>query len=127
MKIRQLKGRSGAKHRGKAGRIQTEEINSRHAVVADIGPHIQLTEFIEKRQRGSKASADAAHPKRRHGNVSRSVTQVQFQLLRHQRPHLLRRKRPMGKEQIVPFLLHAPRRAGHGDRTVRGFKQQWMH
>jgi hypothetical protein len=33
----------------------------------------------------------------------------------------------MSKKKIIPFLLHAPRRAGHGDGTVRGLKQKGMH
>jgi hypothetical protein len=33
----------------------------------------------------------------------------------------------MSKEQVMPFLLHEPWPAGHGDWTVRGLKQKWMH
>src|SRR5689334_10385981 len=127
VEVRELICCTRTPHRRKAARIQAEEINSRHAFVADVGPHIQFAKLVEKRQRRSQTAADTAHPEWSNGNVSRSIAQIKLQLLRDQGSHFFRRKRPMGKKQVMPILLHGPLRAGHGDGAVRGFKQQWMH
>src|SRR6476659_826357 len=81
MKVRQLVSGASAQHRGKAGGIQTEEINSRHAFIADVGAHVQLTKFIEKRQRGRQTCADAAHPERSHRNPGGVLAEIEFQFL----------------------------------------------
>src|SRR5204863_8097668 len=108
-------------------RNQAKETICRKTCMPDIGPHVQLAECIEKRQRGRQASANPAQPKWCNGNVGYSLAQIQLQFLRDLRAHLVRRKRPMSKEQIRPSLLDAPRSAGHGNGAVRGLKQKRMH
>src|SRR6185369_12558172 len=127
MEIRQLVSCTCAPHRRKTARVQAEEIDSGHALIADVGPHVQLAKLVEKRQRRRQPAADAAHPERGHSNVSHSIAQIQLQILRDQCSKFFRRKRPMGKEQVMPVLLHGPLSTRHWDGTVRGFKQQWMH
>src|SRR6476620_6167405 len=89
MKVRQLVRGASAQHRRKAGGVQTEEINSRHAFIEDVGAHIQLTKFSEKRQRRRQPGADTAHPEWSHRNPGGVLAEIEFQFFWDAWPDLL--------------------------------------
>ena len=117
--VRQVERGPGALDRGPAAGVEAEEPDARAALVADVGPDVELREGASDRWRGQAPRAHVLHPERHDTQVGAAVEEIELQPLGHEWPDRGGLDRPMGEQQIDPAHPHDPgagserRHAGH--------------
>src|SRR5258708_2188029 len=127
VKIRLMKEGSGGPDSGQVCRVKAKEIDTAFSAEGHISTDVQLRKARQSGKRRKSAAANPAHAERRNGYPTLAVKRVESKLRRHQRAHSGRREWPVGKQQIVPCLLHHPRTRGQGPWPMRDGLQERIH
>jgi hypothetical protein len=73
------------------------------------------------------AEANGSHLKRDYTQPSVAIVRIDFEHARNQWAQNVGRDAPVGKEQVVPLLLHDPSTAGKRPWAMRGLCECRMH
>src|SRR3989442_3727761 len=127
MKVGQMIERARGPNRGKIGGIQAEEEYARLPIVGYVRSDIEFRKARQSGQRRHGASANSTHVEGNDSDPTSAIERVEHELCWDNWPQGSRRQRPVGKEQIVPDLLHHPAPSRHRPRAVCDGLEQAMH
>jgi hypothetical protein len=127
VKIRQVKEHSSSPDGGQASRVKAEKIHTRFAAEGHIGADVQLRKAGQSWKWRESPAANPTHVKGCDCYPTLTVKRIESELRWHQRTHDRWGQRPMGKQQIVPSLLHHPPTRRQRPWLVRDGWQQRIH
>lgn len=94
--------------------VEAEEKYSRLASVDHVGANVEFWKSRKPRQWRRSMGTNTAHAEGDDSDPALAVEGVEREFLRNQRLNRRERKRPVGKEKVVPRLLHDPTAGGEG-------------